>query len=47
MTGLGDSLTWVGMFLWVRLILDDLNTCYSLAELRKTAEELPKGIEEA
>ncbi|EXJ71755.1 uncharacterized protein A1O5_05565 [Cladophialophora psammophila CBS 110553] len=36
-----------GMFLWVRLILEELYRCYSLAELRKTAEELPKGIEEA
>ncbi|EXJ84684.1 hypothetical protein A1O3_05354 [Capronia epimyces CBS 606.96] len=36
-----------GMFLWVRLILKELESCYSMAELRKTAEELPKGIEEA
>jgi hypothetical protein len=35
------------MFLWVRLILEELYRCYSMAELRKTAEELPKGIEKA
>jgi hypothetical protein len=35
------------MFLWVRLIRDELYRCYSMAELRKTAEELPGGIEEA
>ncbi|KAJ9503773.1 hypothetical protein H2202_000912 [Exophiala xenobiotica] len=36
-----------GMFLWVRLILEELYRCYSMAELRKTADELPRGIEEA
>ncbi|KIW21374.1 hypothetical protein PV08_01954 [Exophiala spinifera] len=36
-----------GMFLWVRLILDELRKCYSMDELRKTVEGLPKGIDEA
>ena len=35
------------MFLWVRLILDELYRCYSIEELKQMADELPKGIEEA
>ena len=36
-----------GMFLWVRLILDELYKCYNIEELRKAVEGLPKGIDEA
>ena len=36
-----------GMFLWVRLILDELYKCYNIEELRETVEGLPKGIDEA
>lgn len=34
----------LGMFLWVRLVLDSLETVYSLKELRKIVEVLPSGL---
>lgn len=36
-----------GMFLWVKLIIDELQACYSDAQLEETAENLPKGLKAA
>ena len=35
------------MFLWVRLILEELNKCWSVREFRDTVKGLPKGLGEA
>lgn len=37
----------VGMFLWVRLVMDELKYCYSDAALEETATSLPKGLKAA
>ena len=37
----------VGMFLWVRLVVDELKYCYSDAALEETATSLPKGLKAA
>jgi len=37
----------VGMFLWVRLVLNELKYCYSDAALEETATSLPKGLKAA
>jgi hypothetical protein len=37
----------VGMFLWVRLVVDELKYCYSDAALEETATRLPKGLKVA
>ncbi|KAH6719009.1 hypothetical protein BKA61DRAFT_629792 [Leptodontidium sp. MPI-SDFR-AT-0119] len=36
-----------GMFLWVRLVLDELNYCYSDEELESKLEGLPNGLAKA
>ncbi|PMD47183.1 hypothetical protein L207DRAFT_448755, partial [Hyaloscypha variabilis F] len=36
-----------GMFLWVRLVVDELKYCYSDAALEETASRLPKGLKAA
>lgn len=35
------------MFLWVRLVVEELRYCYSDADLESTATSLPKGLKEA
>jgi len=35
------------MFLWVRLMVDELRQCYSDADLEERATGLPKGLEKA
>ena len=37
----------VGMFLWVRLVVDELKYCYSDVTLEETARSLPKGLKAA
>jgi hypothetical protein len=37
----------VGMFLWVRLVVDELKYCYSDGALEETARSLPKGLKAA
>jgi hypothetical protein len=37
----------VGMFLWVRLVVEELKYCYSDAALEETATSLPKGLKAA
>ena len=36
-----------GMFLWVRLVMQSLNECYSEHDLLKAVDTLPKGLDEA
>jgi hypothetical protein len=36
-----------GMFLWVRLVVEELRYCYSDADLEERAVSLPRGLEEA
>ena len=36
-----------GMFLWLRLMVDDLNKSSSKAELKERLENLPRGLEDA
>ncbi|CZR69490.1 related to vegetatible incompatibility protein HET-E-1 [Phialocephala subalpina] len=36
-----------GMFLWVRLVVDELKHCYSDAAMETTATSLPKGLKAA
>ncbi|KAM3064939.1 hypothetical protein ACMFMF_011556 [Clarireedia jacksonii] len=36
-----------GMFLWVRLVVDELKYCYSDAALEETTTSLPKGLKAA
>jgi hypothetical protein len=36
-----------GMFLWVRLVIEELGYCYSDAALEERALSLPKGLKEA
>ncbi|KAH8587407.1 hypothetical protein B0O99DRAFT_733524 [Bisporella sp. PMI_857] len=36
-----------GMFLWVRLVLQSLEQCHSIQELKNAVETLPDGLEEA
>jgi hypothetical protein len=35
------------MFLWVRLVVEELQYCYSDANLEETATALPRGLDEA
>jgi hypothetical protein len=35
------------MFLWVRLVVDELRQCYSDADLEERSTSLPKGLEQA
>jgi hypothetical protein len=35
------------MFLWVRLVVEELRYCYSDADLEERAVSLPRGLEEA
>jgi hypothetical protein len=35
------------MFLWVRLVAEELQYCYSDADLEKRAVSLPRGLKEA
>jgi hypothetical protein len=35
------------MFLWVRLVVDELKHCYSDAALEEAATNLPKGLKAA
>ena len=34
-----------GMFLWVYLMFKELKSCYSVAQVRKTLAQLPKGLD--
>ncbi|TVY65596.1 Vegetative incompatibility protein HET-E-1 [Lachnellula suecica] len=36
-----------GMFLWVRLVVEELRYCYSDADLENAATSLPKGLQKA
>jgi hypothetical protein len=36
-----------GMFLWVRLVIDELRSCYSDWDLEATANSLPRGLKAA
>lgn len=38
---------YTGMFLWARLVIDELKYCYSDAALEETAISLPKGLKAA
>jgi hypothetical protein len=35
------------MFLWVRLVIDELGYCYNEADLEPRAISLPRGLHEA
>ena len=35
------------MFLWVRLVIEELRNCYSDGDLEEKANSLPKGLDEA
>jgi len=35
------------MFLWVRLVIEELRQCYNDADLEERALGLPKGLEKA
>jgi len=37
----------LGMFLWVRLVVEELKNCFSDWELESQANSLPKGLDEA
>ena len=39
--------TLIGMFLWVRLIVEELQYCYSDVALEERVLSLPKGLHEA
>lgn len=36
-----------GMFLWVKLIMKELEQCYSKRDLEECAQSLPHGLKEA
>ena len=40
-------LTILGMFLWVRLVIDNLRSQTTARELENSLEKLPEGLEEA
>lgn len=35
------------MFLWVRLVVEELRQCYNDTDLEEKAMSLPKGLEQA
>jgi hypothetical protein len=35
------------MFLWVRLVVEELRHCYSDLDLEETVTSLPRGLKEA
>ena len=37
----------IGMFLWVRLVVDSLLECHSISELRVAVTQLPNGLNAA
>jgi hypothetical protein len=37
----------IGMFLWVRLVVEELRNCFSDWDLEEKANSLPKGLDEA
>lgn len=39
--------TILGMFLWVRLVIDSILDCHSISELRKVVTLLPEGLDAA
>ena len=41
------TLTVVGMFLWVRLVIDNLRSQTTIRELESSLEKLPEGLQEA
>lgn len=41
------TLTVLGMFLWVRLVIDDLRSQTTASELENSLERLPEGLQEA
>ncbi|KAL3427321.1 NACHT domain-containing protein [Phlyctema vagabunda] len=36
-----------GMFIWVRLVIEELRNCYTDADIEATALKIPKGLEKA
>ena len=37
----------IGMFLWIKLIIDELRQCYNDTDLKATTEGLPTGLKKA